>query len=52
MTFQIIHFSHQGTLIPNNLVQRLVVVLEEESTESYEETFSDEESRDSKDDKE
>ncbi|KAK3855126.1 hypothetical protein Pcinc_038450 [Petrolisthes cinctipes] len=41
-----------GTLIPNNLVQRLAVVLEEESTQSYEETFSDDEKEDSKDEKE
>ncbi|XP_071551704.1 protein strawberry notch homolog 1 isoform X1 [Panulirus ornatus] len=41
-----------GTLIPNNLVERLCVVMEEESTESFEETFTDEESSDSKDSKE
>lgn len=38
-----------GTLIPNNLVERLSMVMEDESTESFEEKFSDEESRDSKD---
>ncbi|XP_050724416.1 protein strawberry notch-like isoform X2 [Eriocheir sinensis] len=38
-----------GTLIPNNLVERLSMVMEEESTESFEEKFSDDESRDSKD---
>ncbi|XP_066942115.1 protein strawberry notch homolog 1 isoform X7 [Macrobrachium rosenbergii] len=36
-----------GTLIPNNLVGRLSAVLEEESTESYEETFTDDDSKDS-----
>ncbi|MPC21019.1 Protein strawberry notch 1 [Portunus trituberculatus] len=41
-----------GTLIPNNLVERLCMVMEEESTESFEQTFSDDESRDSKDSKE
>ncbi|XP_045618673.1 protein strawberry notch homolog 1 isoform X2 [Procambarus clarkii] len=41
-----------GTLIPNNLVSRLCEVMEQESTESYEEKFTDEESNDSKDSKE
>lgn len=40
-----------GTLIPNNLVERLSAVLEEDSTESYEENFTDEDSKDSKDEK-
>ncbi|XP_042225132.1 protein strawberry notch homolog 1-like isoform X6 [Homarus americanus] len=41
-----------GTLIPNNLVSRLCEVMEQESTESFEETFTDEDSNDSKDSKE
>nr|XP_053635221.1 LOW QUALITY PROTEIN: protein strawberry notch homolog 1-like [Cherax quadricarinatus] len=41
-----------GTLIPNNLVSRLCEVMEQESTESFEETFTDDESNDSKDSKE
>lgn len=46
--------SFIGTLIPNNLVERLSKVMEEESTESFEKTFSDEDenSNDSKESKE
>lgn len=47
--FYVLFFS--GTLIPNNLVERLSAVLEEDSTESYEENFTDEDSKDSKDEK-
>merc|ERR1711874_465166 len=35
-----------GTLIPNNLVERLSVVLDENSEKSYSEEFNDEDSKD------